>query len=70
MVKSSLQALTSIVMIRPHHITPNAETAAKYAFQNEANERFSAAVSKAAHDEMSKATAVLSIAGVMDLSAA
>lgn len=64
MPKSSLQAPTSVVMIRPHHFTPNAETAADNTFQNEASDRSKSDVAKAAYAEMSGAAKALRDAGV------
>jgi hypothetical protein len=60
---SSLQAPASVVMIRPHHFTPNSETAHDNHFQTSAGTD-NAAVAQAAHEEVTRAAEALRAAGV------
>lgn len=64
MATRSVQAPSAIIMIRPHHFTPNTQTARDNAFQQEVGLRDSADISKAAHDEAGRAAEQLSSAGV------
>lgn len=63
MPRSSLQAPASVVMIRPHHFTPNAETAIDNHFQVIAASD-AASVAKAANAEVTCAVAALRAVGV------
>ena len=51
-------------MIRPHHFSPNTQTASDNAFQRDATALDLAALARAAHDEAGRAAEVLSAAGV------
>ena len=51
-------------MIRPHHFSPNTQTASDNAFQREAAALDAATVARAAHDEAGRAVEVLRAAGV------
>ncbi|MGH1415881.1 MAG: citrulline utilization hydrolase CtlX [Pelagimonas sp.] len=59
----SLQAPEAVVMIRPHHFTPNAQTAEDNSFQSTLN-GCASAVAKQAYDEISEAVKVLRSFGV------
>lgn len=61
---ASVQAPKAVVMIRPHHFTPNPQTAADNAFQSVDAARSAAAVAKAAHHEATEAARLLEAAGV------
>lgn len=63
MPRSSLQAPTSIVMIRPHHFTPNTETALDNQFQTSATTD-AASVARAAQAEVTRAAQALQAAGI------
>ncbi|WP_136439327.1 citrulline utilization hydrolase CtlX [Pacificoceanicola onchidii] len=63
MPRSSLQAPASVVMIRPHHFTPNAQTAQDNHFQTSAASD-AADVAQAAHAEVTRAAETLQSAGV------
>lgn len=63
MPRSSLQAPASVVMIRPHHFTPNAQTAQDNYFQTHA-QGDAAAVARAAHAEVTRAAEAVQAAGV------
>ncbi|MGP6088901.1 citrulline utilization hydrolase CtlX [Antarctobacter jejuensis] len=63
MPRSSLQAPASVVMIRPHHFTPNAETARDNHFQR-APAIDASEVARAAHAEVTQAAEALRAAGV------
>ena len=58
------QAPRAVVMIRPHHFTPNPATAADNAFQSVDEKRAADAIAKAAYDEVTLAAASLEKAGV------
>ncbi|MBN8943135.1 MAG: amidinotransferase [Rhizobiales bacterium] len=60
----SVQAPRSVVMIRPHHFAPNADTAADNAFQSDDRTRSAKAIAAAAHAEVTRAAAALEAAGV------
>ncbi|SFI42611.1 hypothetical protein SAMN05216304_102702 [Bosea sp. OK403] len=64
MQKLSVQAPRSVVMIRPHHFSPNPATAADNAFQANDAQRTAAAIAAAAHGEVSRAAQQLEAAGV------
>lgn len=64
MIRRSIQAPAAIVMIRPHHFTPNTDTAADNAFQRPATARAPADVARDAYDEVGRAAEVLRAAGV------
>lgn len=63
MPRSSLQAPTSIIMIRPHHFTPNTETAQDNQFQTSATTD-AASVARAAQAEVTRAAEALQAAGI------
>jgi Uncharacterized protein conserved in bacteria containing a pentein-type domain len=58
------QAPQSVIMIRPHHFTPNPATAADNAFQSVDEKRAAEAIAKAAYDEVTLAVSSLEKAGV------
>lgn len=60
----SIQAPKAVVMIRPHHFTPNPQTAADNAFQSADAERSATAVARAAFDEATEAASLLESVGV------
>ena len=60
----SVQAPKSVVMIRPHHFTPNPATAEDNTFQSIDDKRAADAVSKTAYGEVTAAAARLEAAGV------
>ena len=62
--RRSVQAPSAVVMIRPHHFSPNTETAADNAFQREALGLDRTAVAKAARDEADRAAEALRHAGI------
>ncbi|WNJ91816.1 citrulline utilization hydrolase CtlX [Bosea sp. 685] len=64
MQKLSVQAPRSVVMIRPHHFSPNPATAEDNAFQANDAQRTAVAIAAAAHGEVSKAAERLEAAGV------
>lgn len=61
---SSVQAPRGVVMIRPHHFTPNPQTAVDNAFQGTDLARSASAIAQAAHDEATRAAESLEAAGV------
>ena len=63
MPRSSLQAPAAVVMIRPHHFTPNTETARDDHFQTRAASD-GASVAEAAQAEVSRAAEALQAAGI------
>jgi hypothetical protein len=60
----SPQTPRAVVMIRPHHFAPNADTAQDNSFQAEDRERSAAAIAAAAYAEVSEAVGRLEEAGV------
>ncbi|MCA1441921.1 amidinotransferase [Ensifer sp. IC4062] len=64
MTRPSVQAPKSVVMIRPHHFTPNPMTAADNAFQSQDDKRSAAAVAGKAFDEVTRMAEGLAEAGV------
>ncbi|QCI67041.1 citrulline utilization hydrolase CtlX [Phreatobacter stygius] len=60
----SVQAPRGVVMIRPHHFSPNADTAADNAFQSDDRTRTAKTIAAAAHAEVSRTAAALEAAGV------
>lgn len=60
----SVQAPKGVVMIRPHHFTPNPQTAADNAFQSVDALRTAEAVARAAYDEATATARQLEAAGV------
>jgi hypothetical protein len=60
----SVQAPKSVVMIRPHHFTPNPATAEDNAFQSVDDKREAKAISITAYGEVTAAAARLEAAGV------
>ena len=61
---ASIQAPSSVVMIRPHVFTPNPETAADNAFQCPAAADAAQAIARAAHREVTQAVERLEAEGV------
>lgn len=61
----SVQAPKAVVMIRPHHFTPNPQTAIDNAFQTADHVRSAAAVSRAAFDEATAVAEKLEAVGVL-----
>lgn len=64
MAHRSVQAPSAVIMIRPHHFTPNTQTARDNAFQQDVGARGAASISKAAYDEASRAADRLAEAGI------
>ena len=64
MTPRSVQAPSAVIMIRPHHFSPNAETARDNAFQRDAAGLESDAVAAAAREEADHAAEALRAAGV------
>ncbi len=64
MPQASLQAPRSVVMIRPHHFTPNTQTAQDNSFQTAPGGERAEAVSRRAFAEVSQAVETLRGAGV------
>ncbi|MBB4188757.1 hypothetical protein GGE07_005436 [Sinorhizobium terangae] len=64
MSRQSVQAPKSVVMIRPHHFTPNPMTAADNAFQSNDDKRSAAAIASKAFDEVTRLAEGLARAGV------
>ncbi|MGA8978858.1 MAG: arginine deiminase-related protein [Pedococcus sp.] len=60
----SVQAPSSVVLIRPHHFTPNPDTAGDNAFQSLDPSRTPARVAADAYDEVTAAAQALTAAGV------
>lgn len=60
----SVQAPKAVVMIRPHHFTPNPQTAADNAFQTADAQRSASVVARAAFDEATEAARMLEKVGV------
>lgn len=60
----SVQAPKAVVMIRPHHFTPNPQTAADNAFQSEDAQRSASDVARAAFNEATEVARLLEDAGV------
>lgn len=58
------QAPSAVVMVRPHHFTPNPQTASDNAFQRCVSNLTSAQVARNAYDEVSRAVRVLESHGV------
>ncbi|MER8981537.1 citrulline utilization hydrolase CtlX [Mesorhizobium sp. M0870] len=65
MSRQSVQAPRGVVMIRPHHFTPNPMTAADNSFQSNDEKRGAAAVASAAYDEVTRMAEGLAAAGVI-----
>ncbi|MBF9234919.1 citrulline utilization hydrolase CtlX [Microvirga alba] len=59
-----VQTPRSVVMIRPHHFSPNADTAKDNAFQSEDAARTAKAIAADAYAEVTQAAATLEAAGV------
>jgi hypothetical protein len=64
MVKLSVQAPKSVVIIRPHHFTPNPMTALDNSFQSNDGKRCPAAVASRAFEEVTRLAKGLAEAGV------
>jgi hypothetical protein len=64
MSRLSVQAPKSVVMIRPHHFTPNPMTANDNSFQSNDERRAAAAIAEAAFDEVTSMAEGLAAAGV------
>jgi hypothetical protein len=62
--RMSVQAPSSVVLIRPHHFIPNPETAADNAFQDQSTVTDAAATALAAFTEVTDAAEALEAAGV------
>ncbi len=62
--RKSVQAPSSIVMVRPHHFHPNAETAVDNKFQATAQNASAAEIAKRAYAEVTKAAEALTRHGV------
>jgi len=60
----SIQSPRGVVMIRPHHFAPNAETARDNAFQSDDASRSGRAIAEAAYAEVTAAARKLETAGV------
>jgi len=63
-VRMSVQAPSSVVLIRPRHFHPNAETAIDNTFQFASTVADEAAIAAAAYDEVTNVTSALTAAGV------
>jgi hypothetical protein len=63
-VRMSVQAPSSVVMIRPAHFIPNPETAADNAFQDRSAVEDAGAVAATAYEEVTNVAAALTDAGV------
>lgn len=64
MQRLSVQAPRSVVMIRPHHFSPNPATAADNLFQGTDAARSASAIAAEAHREVTRAAARLEEAGI------
>lgn len=64
-----MQAPSAVVLIRPHHFTPNRATAADNTFQAADAIRTAAQLATAAYEEVTAAANALADAGVLALSA-
>ncbi|TIX87728.1 arginine deiminase-related protein [Rhizobium sp. P44RR-XXIV] len=64
MSKLSVQAPKSVVMIRPHHFTPNPMTANDNSFQSNDERRAATAIASAAFDEVTRMAEGLASAGI------
>lgn len=64
MPQTSLQAPAAVIMIRPHHFRPNAETARDNGFQSVAPKGSEETLSRRAYDEVTVAVETLREAGV------
>ena len=60
----SVQAPSAVVMVRPHHFTPNPQTAADNAFQRSGSDRAPDAIAQAAYREVTQAADTLRAHGV------
>ena len=60
----SLQSPAAVVMVRPHHFTPNPQTAADNAFQRSASNCTANALAQAAYQEVTDAATALQAEGV------
>ncbi len=61
---ASIQSPAAVVMVRPHHFTPNPQTAADNAFQRTGSDTAPDALAQAAYREVSAAAATLRAQGV------
>ena len=64
MERRSAQAPSAVIMIRPHHFRPNAETSSDNAFQQSAEGRDPEVLAKMAYEEVTTASDVLQNHGV------
>ncbi|MGO1117651.1 citrulline utilization hydrolase CtlX [Rhodovibrionaceae bacterium A322] len=64
MPRLSAQAPDSVVMIRPHHFTPNPQTAADNSYQRSCNRRNETEIARDAYGEVTRASQLLEKAGV------
>jgi hypothetical protein len=62
--RMSVQAPSSVVMIRPSHFIPNPETASDNAFQDQSDVEDAGAVASAAYHEVTDAASALKAAGI------
>lgn len=62
--RRSVQAPSAVIMVRPHHFSPNEETAGDNAFQQSAAGLDRDAVAKAAHDEVTRVAETLREEGI------
>lgn len=60
----SIQAPTSVVLIRPHHFSPNPDTAADNTFQGIDARREAAVIARDAHDEVTQVADQLTRSGI------
>jgi len=60
----SAQAPTAVIMVRPHHFSPNQETANDNAFQQSVEGQDPGLIAKAAYDEVTSAAEQLNFAGI------
>ena len=64
MPQTSIQAPGAVIMIRPHHFTPNTQTAADNSFQTARVEESTEEISRCAYAEVTSAVEALRSAGV------
>lgn len=64
MDRRSAQTPSAVVMVRPHHFSPNQETANDNAFQQSVDSKDPVALAKAAYDEVTCAAEQLNFAGI------
>jgi len=64
MPQTSIQAPTAVIMVRPHHFTPNTQTAADNAFQSASADATAEEVAQRAFAEATGVADALRAAGV------